>query len=417
MSCHLCDGSCAGANLDGLVIPELAWLWNQLGDGADRRGDPSLATGMVTVTVPADTASRTAAAGLLDRRHLSPGQRVRVNLASLAVHTAPATPGAVAAHAARRRLAMRTAAKIARARSEVELRDRLSVLVRDAASDTAWAELRRTGWITKILASEDSIALEQAAAIIQRLPTPGQPVIDRRRLAQDATGNPHELDRNRLVAGLTLALLVATGRATTDGTLRDSWASVGVAYDDITGGLTTVGILPDGWEIPEGVPVTLVPRVLADCSWPPGNGQVVHVTENPSVLGAAAHVPGARIVCTAGTPSRIEVAAIARLGSVGWQLRVRADFDDAGINHANAIFSASPEARPWRMGAADYLEGLERGESAVHLRLDRLGSTPWDPNLHSTMVAKGIAVYEEALLERLIRDVEEVESTNATRSG
>jgi Protein of unknown function C-terminus (DUF2399) len=59
------------------------------------------------------------------------------------------------------------------------------------------------------------------------------------------------------------------------------------------------------------------------------------------------------------------------------------------------------------MGAADYLQGLQHGESAVRLRRDRLGSTPWDPNLHSTMVAKGIAVYEEALLERLIRDVEE----------
>jgi uncharacterized protein (TIGR02679 family) len=365
------------------------------------------------VTVPADAASRTAAAGLLDRRHLSPGQRTRLNLASLAVHTAPATPGAVAAHAAGRRLAMRTAAKVARAQSEAELRDRLSILVPDAASDGAWAKLRRAGWITRILASEDSAALERAAAVIERLPTPGQPVVDRRRLAQDATGHPHELDRNRLVASLTLALLVAMGRATTDGTLRDSWASVGVAYDDITGGLTTVGILPYGWVVPDGIPVTLVPRVLADCSWPPGNGKVVYVTENPSVLGAATDIPGARIMCTAGTPSRVEVAAVARLGSAGWQLRVRADFDDAGISHANAIFSASPEARPWRMDAADYLEGLQRGESAVRLRRDRLGPTPWDPNLHSTMLAKGIAVYEEALLERLIRDVEEVKSVDA----
>jgi Protein of unknown function C-terminus (DUF2399) len=47
------------------------------------------------------------------------------------------------------------------------------------------------------------------------------------------------------------------------------------------------------------------------------------------------------------------------------------------------------------------------GESAVRVRRDRPGSTPWDPNLHSTMVAKGIAIYEEALLERLIRDVAE----------
>jgi hypothetical protein len=41
------------------------------------------------------------------------------------------------------------------------------------------------------------------------------------------------------------------------------------------------------------------------------------------------------------------------------------------------------------------------------LRTDRLGGTPWDSDLHPTVVANGVAVYEVALLDRLIRDVEE----------
>jgi uncharacterized protein (TIGR02679 family) len=407
VACRLCDGTCAGSNLDGLVTAELAWLWTQLGDAADRRGDPSLTTGTTTVTAPADIAGRTAAAGLLDRRHLKRGQRVRVNLALLAEHTAPATPGALAAHAIGCRLAVRAAARTARVRSEADLRDRLSILFSDAARDDAWSALRRAGWVTKILTSDDPAELDRAAAIIALLPGPGQPAIDRRLLAHAATGDPHDLDRSRPVAGLTLALLAATGRIRSDDTPRAAWASVGVGYDDITGGLTVVSIVPDRWTVPDGAPVTLTPRVLDDCTWPAGHGQPVYVTENPSVLSAAAGIPGARVVCTTGTPSRIEVAAIARLADVGWQLRVRADFDDAGINHANTILSATPGAQPWRMRAVDYLEGLQAGESTVLLRTDRLGSTPWDPDLHTTMVANGVAVYEEALLDKLVRDIEE----------
>ena len=405
MPCHLCDGTCATAPLDGLVTADLAWLWAQLAEVADRRGDPTLADGATTVRAPADVAARAGAAGLLGRRHLAAGKGTRVDLADLAARIAPLAPGVVAAHATGRRLAVRAERRTARTANEAEFRDRLATLLPDAAREPAWAALRRAGWVTRILGADDRALVDKATTVIGLLPAPGDPSVDRRRLAHDATGDPHDLDRNRPVGGLALALLVATGRVATGTKPREAWESVGVAYDDITGGLTTLGIAPADWFVPSGNPVTVPPRVLSGCIWPAGDGQPVYVTENPSVLSAAVDIAEARVVCTSGTPSRNEVAAIARLEVAGWQLHVRADFDDAGINHMIAILAAAPSARPWRMTAGDYLYGLDIGESVAPLRVDRLSPTAWDSELASTMAAKRVAVYEEALLDLLLDDI------------
>lgn len=406
MTCPICDTDCTAEQLEPLVGGELDWLWAQFADAADRRGDPLLTTGTATVTVADGVPERTAAAGLLGRRHLTAGQRIRVDLSTLAVRISPLAPGAVAAHAAGRRLAQRAADRAARAASEEQLRRRLGELLPTAASDDAWASLRRLGWVTRIVGSEDPSLVEQAVAVIAQLPADVERSIDRRVLAQSATGDPHAVDRGQPVGGLALALLTATGRCE-PAPPRQMWASVGVSYDDITGGLTTLGIAPAGWTVPDSAPVTLPPRVLAICSWPEGAGATVFVTENPSVLSAAAGVgvADARVICTSGTPSAVEVAALARLASAGWRLLVRADFDDAGINHVRAILAAAPGARPWRMSAADYEEGVAAGDAVVELRLDRIGDTPWDPSLAEALRTHGRALYEESLLAQLLGDV------------
>lgn len=404
MTCPLCDTNCAGADLESLVGGDLDWLWTQLADAADRKGDPILATGSTTVTVAHGVPERTAAAGLLGRRHLSAGQRIRVDLSTLADRISPLTPGAVAAHAAGRRLAQRAADRAARATSENQLRQRLTQLLPDAGEDDAWASLRRLGWVTRILAAEDPTLLERAAAVIDHLPEQPQQVVDRRVLAQTATRDPHALDRGKPVGGLALALLITLGRCEST-TPRQMWASVGVSYDDITGGLTALGIAPHGWTVPDGAPVTLPPRVLATCAWPEGADATVFVTENPSVLSAATEIAGAQVICTSGTPSAVEVGALARLAAGGWRLLVRADFDDAGINHVRSILDAAPTARPWRMSATDYESGVAAGDAIVELRLDRIGDTPWDAPLAAAMRNHGRALYEESLLDRLLRDV------------
>jgi uncharacterized protein (TIGR02679 family) len=224
------------------------------------------------------------------------------------------------------------------------------------------------------------------------------------------TGNPHALDHDSFLAGVVLAILGASGRLKPRQKPRAAWDSIGVDCDDVVGGIVALEILPVGWAVPRRAPVTLCPRVLSTCTWPsaPSPGSWVFVTENPSILSAAADLPGRdetpRVLCTNGTPSGIEIAAIARLADAGWSVAVRADFDLAGLAHVTALLEGIPSARPWRMGAHDYLESLN-DELAEDLVTDRILDTPWAPELALAMRKHRRAAYEEALTTRLLGDV------------
>jgi uncharacterized protein (TIGR02679 family) len=395
------DGTCRSGGLCHLATSDLAWLWTQLADVADRRGDADLTVGSAMVTPPDKVAGRAAAAGLLGRRHLAAGQRTRINLAALAQRIAPLTPGAVAAHVTGRRLAQRQERAGEQARSEAALRGRLAVVLPAAATDGAWADLRRSGWVSRLRGAGGIGLVDKAAKVIGLLPRAGAPAVDRRVLAQ-AVAHPHALDSGTL-PGLVLALLLVTGRLPAGTSARDAWTALGVRQDDIVGGLTMVGIVPAGWVIPGLLPVTLPPRVVSTCEWPSG-GTPVFVTENPSVLSAGIDL-GAPIICTSGTPPSTELAAISRLEDSGWQLHVRADFDAAGLNHVRSVLAVAPGAIARRMSADDYLDGLARSDESVPLRLDRLGKTPWDPELVQVMTDCGVAVFEEVLLDDLLEDM------------
>jgi hypothetical protein len=148
--------------------------------------------------------------------------------------------------------------------------------------------------------------------------------LDRRVLASNTARNPHALDDGEPLAALVLALLSAAGLTAFTQRPRAAWAAVGVDCDDLTGGLIAVGIYPPGWQLPAGTAVTLPPRELTNCRWP--RGPIVRpwafVTENPSVATAAADLAATgapvRLLCVSGTPSAIEVAAIARLFDARW---------------------------------------------------------------------------------------------------
>jgi uncharacterized protein (TIGR02679 family) len=402
VTCRLCDGSCDQASLDALLDADLIWLWEAVAAAGDRRGDPDLIVGRFGVTTPVGEAGRAAAIAVVGR-HLPAAKRVTVDLSTIAAAVAPATPGAVAAHAVGRRLALRAAAKAARTEDEMGFRSRL-VEVGVELSDDQWSTLRRSGWVGRALTAGAAGLAPRIGELIRRLPVAGAAPVDRRQLAHDATGDPHALDGGQILAGLTLAVLTALRRCAPSGRARGRWEQVGVLYDDIVGGLTCVGIAPAGWTIPEGVPVTLPPRALADCLWPRGDCRVF-VTENPSVLSAATGLPAARMICTSGTPSAVELRALGRLAAAGWQLHVRADFDDKGIQHVNAMLAHAENALPWRMSSSDYLAGLRVSEAEVSLRLDRLAEPSWDAELAAVMRTHGTAVFEESLMASLLDDV------------
>jgi len=165
-----------------------------------------------------------------------------------------------------------------------------------------------------------------------------------------------------------------------------------------------------GWSVPTGTPVTLPPRVLSKCDWPapPFPGSWVFVTENPSVISAAADLATSnhaiRLDCTNGTPSDVEVDSVARLAACGWRLAVRADFDSAGLSHVGSILKATPEAVPWRMRVRVYLESLP-SITANKVSLNEVPDTPWDAALSKTILQHGVAAFEESLLPNLIADL------------
>jgi len=412
VTCPWCPGGCAGADLTGLLVPDLAWLWSQLAAAGTRRGDPHLVTGHVQVTCPPGARERAAAAGLLGGRPLPASGRRRVDLAALTAALAPTgpgvTPGVVAAHATGTRLSARAQARAHADRTREQLRSMLT----DAAATlpehlgvdgpTLWERARSTGWVTRLLADPDPQALLGAAiGVLGRLPGPTGRV-DRRTLVP---GGPHDLDHGRPLASLVLAL---AGRPASRP--RPAWASLGVVLDDLTGGLLTLNVTPTGWVLPAGTTVTIPPRELARARWAPppaGEPAWVFVVENPSVVAAAADACArARVVCTVGTPSRTELDAIAAVAAAGWSVAVRADFDAAGFAHVRDLLTACPTAVPWRMDAGTYTAHAAGAGTTDPVRVQAgPQQTPWDPALGAAVRRAGVAVYEEDVLPGLLEDL------------
>ncbi|MCP2342996.1 DUF2399 domain-containing protein [Actinomadura rupiterrae] len=420
--CELCSGVCADADLTPLLAPELRWLWEGIAAAADRRGDPELAMGHVQVRAPGDPAERAAAVGLLGGRPLSPGRSRSVDLTALTVRLKARgeqlTPGAVAAHATCRRLAVRARERERRTAADARLRDQFAALLepllqrRGVDVDNLWASLRRNGWVARLHAAggEAPFLLDAVCSVVLALPSPGRRA-DRRVLANTVLHDPHGLDDGSRVTGLVLGLLSALGDVPTGERHRRAWNLVGVDYDDLTGGLVSLGVHPVGWSVPIGSVLTLPPRELARCIWPsaPDPAPWVFVTENPSVLAmaadAAVNQQVGKMLCTVGTPSELEVHAIARLARAGWRVAVRADFDMAGLAHVETLLTSVPGAVPWRMGVADYLLSLDRAAEAPEIPDTAAPTSSWCPELTASIRAHGRAAYEETLHDELLHDL------------
>ena len=434
--CPLCGGACTESNLAPLLNPNLRWLFEQIAGTADRRGDPALVTGQLRVQVCSDPVGRSAATGLLGGRQLRPGQGITIELSTLTERLrtrGPAlTPGAAAAHAVGRPLAVKARARAITdelttvlRRDFLEQHERLLAdaqvcdLPRDAGQllgqdgTNVWERMRRTGSVGRLRASEHPRRLlVQATAVLAHLiRSPAS--TDRRMLAQNAAGDPHALDAGSPLAGLVLAILTAAGSVNPSPRSRDAFRQVGVTGDDALGGLLLVGLTPAGWYVPDGTLLAMPPRELERLHWPipPHPGAWVFVTENPSIASAAADQdalttrPASPLVCTSGTPSALEIQALARLSAQGWRIAVRADFDNAGLGHVRALLHGIPNSVPWRMDTGHYLRSLQGPwQTGARLRDMTDDAAPWDPRLVPTMREHGSAGYEEGLLPLLLAD-------------
>lgn len=250
--------------------------------------------------------------------------------------------------------------------------------------------------------------LEQAVAILRRLPADGLPLAS---LAADEAGSPHGLDRGRPLAAIVLdAVAVATGQARPANAedARLLWESVGVAPDPLSSTVTAVGLPGD--DSPLGAwlraahrasePVALTLANLRRWPRPPlPPDQPAYVVENPSLLAeaAAARWDGPPLVCSSGQPTVAVLTLLRQLGAAGTPIHQHADFDPAGIA-ITAWLRQRAGTIPWRMTAADYLAAARPGAVAF----SAVPPTPWDPALGQAMAEWRVAVYEEDVRHALL---------------
>ncbi len=93
---------------------------------------------------------------------------------------------------------------------------------------------------------------------------------------------------------------------------------------------------------------------------------------------------------------------LARLADAGCTITYRGDFDWPGIAIANRLI-ATIHCQTWLYDNQTYRRALGQSQNGDHLGLTgNPVEASWDPELTSAMVAAGVAVHEEALLDHLV---------------
>ncbi|WP_245641915.1 TIGR02679 family protein [Nonomuraea candida] len=250
--------------------------------------------------------------------------------------------------------------------------------------------------------------LGQALDVLAALPAAGRPLAA---VAAGVTGDPHALDDGTRLASLVLkALSILYDVPPPEGAeaRRALWERAGVACDALSTTVLVAGLRPAGdtalarvLRIWDGRPSVLTLAQLQDVPELALRERDVRVVENPTVLALAAQRFGAScppMVCTSGWPNSAVVRLLRALP--GARLHYHGDFDGAGLRIA-AYTMAKTGARPWRMSAADYVRGLADCPPPG-LPAGQVTDAPWDAELAPAMRARGIAVPEEVVAERLL---------------
>ena len=283
----------------------------------------------------------------------------------------------------------------------------------------AWlAELSADGTLTRLLRTERSVVLAQAAAVLDLLPAIDMPLPV---LAERATGDTKALSVPPLPGLVLRALARWHGREVPQSqvTRRELWDEFGVIMDDLASQVLVLALPakggPLGRWLTEAAAVGAPFRVtLHQLSSMPVVLDVpaVYVCENPAVLRAATAELGGKcapLICTEGIPSaachRLLASAVdqpAEQAGNGAVVHWRGDFDWTGLR-TTATAIARYGVTPWRMSADDYAAGLAGGDSEP-LKGPPAGSS-WDPGLAERMRSAGRAVMEERLIPELLSDL------------
>ncbi|MDO0913063.1 TIGR02679 family protein [Streptomyces sp. DT2A-34] len=288
-----------------------------------------------------------------------------------------------------------------------------------------WYDLLRRSGVPRGVTPEAAIwTLQQAVQVLTALLGPDGPERNgtrgRGELAAMTTGSAHGLDD-----GTWLARLVQRGLALAHGTefpdnaagRRALWRLVSVTPDEVSSTVLTYGLRPDGegWReralrerANHHAEVHVTPRDLHGLRLQLPAGTLIHICENPRVVEAAADAACVQpLVCTSGSAATVVFTLLDALAATGCRFAYHGDFDWPGIALANRVIRRY-EARPWRMGAADYehLAARSQAEGIPQLALDgQPVDADWDPDLAPAMTALGVALHEEATLDLLVDDL------------
>jgi uncharacterized protein (TIGR02679 family) len=280
-----------------------------------------------------------------------------------------------------------------------------------------WVDwLRGTGLLRRLAGGDPEVARRlaaQAVTVLDRLPAGGQPLP----VLAAAVSDGHLLDPDRPLATLVLrAAAIVGGVAPGAGAewRRTVWASVGVLDGELTNPVLALNLPGDpatatgrtlGIGAEAGQPLHLTARqLIRNPPELPVRGRTVFVCENPSVVAAAANRLGAgtaALVCANAHPGAAATLLLRQLAGAGARLRYHGDFDWPGITIANGII-ARFAAAPWRLDAGYYRSAAARGGP-------RLRGSPvtasWEPPLTEAMLALGVKVEEERVLDDLLVDL------------
>ncbi|MFJ3673877.1 TIGR02679 family protein [Streptomyces sp. NPDC090106] len=288
-----------------------------------------------------------------------------------------------------------------------------------------WYDLLHRAGVPRGVTPEAAIwTLQQAVQVLTALLGPEGPERNgtrgRGELAAMTTGSAHGLDD-----GTWLARLVQRGVALAHGTefpdnaagRRALWRLVSVTPDEVSSTVLTYGLRPegDGWReralrerADHHAEVHVTPRDLHVLRLRLPSKTLIHICENPRVVEAAADAACIQpLVCTSGSAATVVITLLDALAATGCRLAYHGDFDWPGIALANRVIRRY-EARPWRMGTADYehLAARSQAEGIPQLALDgQPVDADWDPDLAPAMTALGVALHEEATLDLLVNDL------------
>jgi uncharacterized protein (TIGR02679 family) len=280
-----------------------------------------------------------------------------------------------------------------------------------------WVDgLRRDGTLTRLVNCAETARVEQAVGVLEALDGRDAPVL-LQALAAEVTGDTKALSSGTVLSTLVLralALRLGVARPSSAEARRELWDEFDVIVDDLASRVLVLGLPAFGDGLGDwltaaarrGVPFYATLQQLM--AMPVAVSEpVVYVCENPAVLRAAAGSLGSLslpLICTEGHPSTAFHRLAIAVADGGGELRYHGDFDWPGVSIAASVM-ARHGAVPWRMSAPDYLAGVRADHEHVSLS-GTAQPTPWDPALAELMAKTGRVVYEEAVIDALVADLQ-----------